>query len=132
MPRLACFLLIALRSFNFQSVFAQDQRVADSLAVIYQEGLLEGDEKLELLKDLAFNELNDGELSLKYAEELIRQSELENNSFYLFSGYLQKGEHYKKIGDLDLALEVYYKAVNIALDSKSIKDEGIAYISMME
>jgi len=106
--------------------------VADSLARIYQEDRLEGVDKLELLKDLAFNELNDGSLSLKYAEELILLSELENNSFYLFSGYLQKGEHYKMTGDLNLALEIYFKAVNIAVDANSIKDEGVAYISIAD
>ena len=120
------FLLICFLCFNLHQGFGQDQRVADSLALIYQENNLEGKEKLELLKELAFNELSDGELSLRYAEELIRLAEIENNSFYLFSGYLQKGEHYKMIGDLELALEIYFKAVNIAVDSKSIKDEAIA------
>ncbi|MDX2415601.1 MAG: tetratricopeptide repeat protein [Bacteroidales bacterium] len=132
MRRVAFILFLGLLSFKPQLVIGQDQRVADSLAVIYQEDILEGKDKLELLRGLSFNELNDGSLSLKYAEELIRLSELENNSSYLFSGYLQKGEYYKKIGDLDFALEIYYKAVNIALDSKSIKDEGIAYISIAD
>ena len=85
-----------------------------------------------MLKDLAFNELNDRELSLKYAEELIRLSEVEKNSRYLISGHLFKGEYYEKTGDLDLALEIFFKTVNIAVDSKRIKDEGIAYISIAD
>ena len=127
-----CFLLIGFLFFNLNHAFGQDQRVADSLAIIYQENNLEGTEKFKLLKELAFNELNDRELSFKYAEELIQLAELENNSFYLFSGYLQKGEYYKMTGELDLALETYFKAAQIAVDSKSIKDEGIVYISIAD
>ena len=99
--------------------------MADSLTRIYQEDILTGEDKLELLKNLAFNELNDPDLSLAYAEELIRLSELEKNSYYLFSGYLQKGEHYKMSGDLNLALEIYFKAVNLAIDLDRIGDEGV-------
>jgi len=124
---LMCFLFL-----NLHPASGQDQRVADSLAVIYQAGVLEGTEKLELLKDLSFNELNDRELSLKYAEELIRLSELENNDHFLFSGYLQKGEYFKKTGDLESALEIYFKAVNIAVDNKDLNNEGIAYITIAD
>jgi serine phosphatase RsbU (regulator of sigma subunit) len=126
------FLLIGYLCFGFYSIYGQDQRVSDSLAIIYQEDNLEGTEKLDLLKELSFNEMNDRELSLKYAEELIRLSELENNNHYLFSGYLQKGEYYKKTGDLETALEIYFKAVHIAVEEKNLKDEGIAYITIAD
>jgi serine phosphatase RsbU (regulator of sigma subunit) len=106
--------------------------VADSLARIYNEDILEGTDKLELLKELSFNELNDRELSLEYAEELIRLSELEKNDRYLFSGYLQKGEYFKKTGDLESALEIFFKAVNIALDSRDLNNEGIAYVTIAD
>ncbi len=130
--RMACFLFTGILVFNLHPVFGQDQRVADSLAAIYQEDKLEGLEKLELLKSLSFNELNDGELALKYAEELIRLAEAENNSQFLFSGYLQKGGYYKRTGNPELALEIFFKAVNIAVDSKNIMNEGIAYISIAD
>ena len=129
---MACFLLMGFLFLNLHYALGQDQRVADSLARIYQQDILEGEEKLDLLKDLAFNELNDGELSLKYAEELIRLSEVEKNSSFLFSGHLSKGEYYKKTGDLDLALEIFIEALNIAVESKSITDEGIAYITIAD
>jgi len=130
--RIVFFLFVGNLFFNLHHAFGQDQRVADSLAIIYQEDNLEGTEKLELLKELAFNELNDRELLLKYAEELIQLAELENDSRYLFSGYLQRGEYHKKMGELELALENYFKAVDIAVDSKNIKNEGIAYISIAD
>ena len=50
-------------------MFAQEQKVADSLVKIYREGNLGNIEKLELLRNLSFNEVNDLDLSLKYAEE---------------------------------------------------------------
>ncbi len=128
----AYFLFMCLLGFNLHPGFGQDQRVADSLTRIYLEKQVEGVEKLALLKELSFNELNNRTLSLKYAEELIRQAELENNSFYLFSGYLQKGEYYKKTGELDLALEIFIEALNIAIDAGAIKDEGIAYITIAD
>ena len=46
------FIFIA--SFN---ISGQDQKVADSLAVIYYQGTSNDTEKLELLRNLAFNEL---------------------------------------------------------------------------
>ncbi len=132
MRRLACFLLMSFLCFMPHPVSGQDQRVADSLARIYQQDNLEGTEKLELLKNLAFNELNDRSLSLWYAEELIRLSEIENKRHYLYSGYLHKGEYYKKTGNLEKALEIYFKAVNIAVDLKDIEDEGVAYITIAD
>ena len=61
MRRIAFLLSIGFLFFNLHHAFGQDQRVADSLAMIYQEDNLEGTEKLELLKELAYNELNDRE-----------------------------------------------------------------------
>ncbi len=126
------FLFICFLCFNLLQGFGQDQRVADSLVLIYQEGKLEGEEKMDLLIDLSFNEMRDRELSLKYAEEIIRLSELENNSKYLYSGHLQKGNYYTNIGELDLALETYFKAVNIAIESKNLNREGIVYSAIAD
>ena len=50
---------------------AQDQRIADSLVKIYAADTLKGDAKLELLRNLSYNEMKDLNLGLKYAEELI-------------------------------------------------------------
>lgn len=132
MRSIAHMLLAGFLFFHLSYAAAQDQRVADSLARIYQEDKLEGTEKLELLKGLAFNELNDRELTLKYAEELIRLAEAEKNSRYLISGLLFKGGYYEKTGDLDMALEIFLQTVNIAIDAQRIEDEAIAYISIAD
>jgi len=52
------YLLIGF-SFCFLLGNAQNQFIADSLAVIYQEDTSKGLQKLELLEQLAFNEVSD-------------------------------------------------------------------------
>lgn len=128
----AYYILIGFFYFIPQLVIGQDQKIADSLATIYHEDRLTGTDKLELLRNLSFNELNDSELSLKYAEELIALSELEKNNLYLYRGYLRKGKNYEKTGDLDLALEAYFKGAKAAVDANYIEGEGSAYMSVAD
>ncbi|WP_240473030.1 adenylate/guanylate cyclase domain-containing protein [Eudoraea adriatica] len=105
---------------------AQDQSVADSLKKIYHEGKLKGEAKLELLRNLSFNEVNDLELSLKYATELIALSKLESNQLYLYRGFRQKGDIDRLLGNLDIALNSYFKAEVAAIKAVYISGEGIA------
>ena len=64
--------------------FAQDQKLADSLAVIYKENKLTDTAKMELLRQLSFNEVNDLKLASQYVDELISLSGQEGNDKYLF------------------------------------------------
>ena len=100
--------------FFIQTVSAQDQKVADSLARIYQEGILKDVSKLELLRNLAFNESKDLNLAVQYAEELVRLSTSLGNNLYLYRGYLQKGNKKRLLGDLEEALDAYFKGVEAA------------------
>lgn len=104
----AYYFVIGLFCIVNQFVWSQDQRVADSLTIIYQTDKLEKVEKLELLKDLSFNELNDIELALKYADELIVLSKLAKENYYLFSGYYNKGNKVKSLGELEKALANFF------------------------
>lgn len=128
----AYYLLITLFFFIIQTVIGQDQKIADSLVIIYREDSLTGTDKLELLRNLSFNEMNNRELSLKYAEELIALSELENNNTYLCRGYILKGDKHLRVGDLDLALEVYFKSVEAAVAAEYIVGKGYAYMSIAD
>jgi len=67
---------------------AQDQKVADSLVTIYKKGGATAAIQLELLRNLAFNELNDLSLSIKYANELIALSKKRKTHLYLFRGII--------------------------------------------
>jgi class 3 adenylate cyclase len=114
------------------SVFGQDQRVADSLVVIYDNNTKQGDEKLELLRNLSFNEVSDLNKSLKYAEELINLSKTLGNDEYLFHGYFQKGNKKRIIGNLEEAIEVYFQAAEIAKKQKRPDLEGSVYSTIAD
>jgi signal transduction histidine kinase len=96
------------------SISAQNQKLADSLSLVYKEGQLNDTAKLELLRNLAFNEVNDLNRSIKYAEELIRLSQQTNNRLYEYKGYFHKGNKKKLLGDLEDALGAYLKAAEAA------------------
>ena len=87
----ACYVLTGFFFFFAHIVTAQDQRIADSLVKIYRADTLHDDARLEILRNLSFNEVKDLRLALQYAEELISLSRKQNNSTYLFHGYFQKG-----------------------------------------
>jgi class 3 adenylate cyclase len=118
--------------FQFLSFFAQNQKVADSLVKIYHKNRLVNSEKLELLRNLSFNEVNNLELSLKYADELIALSQLEKNYLYLHRGYYQKGNKNRLRGDLDKALNAFFKSVEAAIKAKFIIGEGVAYMAIAD
>ena len=119
---LAVFLLLCFSSY------AQDQRIADSLKIIYEENKLQGVEKLELLQKLAYNEMNDINLSMVYAEELIAGSKEANNQVQLYNGYLLKGNTYMSLGDYEMALESYLLTAQIAIEREDKGGEGISNI----
>ena len=104
------FLLISFLCLILPAVYSQDQKVADSLTIIYNKGMLNDTDMLELLRQLSFNEVKDLNLSLKYAEELINLSIKTGNNKYLYSGYFQKGNKKRLFGDLEEALDAYIKS----------------------
>jgi adenylate cyclase len=118
--------------FIIQHIAGQDQKVADSLAVIYKKENLADTAKLELLRNLSFNELNDLKLALKYAEELITLSKRLDNNLYLHRGYLQKGNKKRLTGDLEEALAAYFLSGEAAKKAKFLKGEGTAYTAIAD
>ena len=128
----AYYLLIGFFYFLTQTSFGQDQKVADSLAVIYKNNKLEDTAKLELLRNLAFNEHTDLNLGLRYAEELISLSQKTGNNVYLHRGYLQKGNKKRLQGNLDQALDAYFKGVEAAKAAKFTKGEAGIYGSIAD
>ncbi|MEL4454864.1 adenylate/guanylate cyclase domain-containing protein [Lutimonas vermicola] len=132
LKRKAYYLIIGLFCVFINSSVAQDQRVADSLKIIYDQDVLKDSAKLELLSQITFNELNDFNLSLKYAEELIDLSKSAKNDKYLFDGYYASGNTYKSIGELDIALTKFFSSVKIANKINHPEREGIAYMAIAD
>lgn len=121
------FLLTGIFSVFFQNISAQDQKLADSLAIIYLQENLPDSAKLELLRNLSFNEMRDLSLGLRYAEELIDLSEKLGNDLYLYRGYLQKGNKIRYQGNFDLALDAYFKSAEAARKADFKAGEGSTY-----
>jgi class 3 adenylate cyclase/Tfp pilus assembly protein PilF len=111
---------------------AQDQKIADSLTVIYKENNLRGVTKLKLLRDLSFNEKRDLQLALKYADELISLSKFENNDEYLTSGYYRKGSAHQQLGNIEQAIEAFYNSSKIAIKSDNTVLQGLSYMSIAD
>jgi class 3 adenylate cyclase len=127
----ACYLLIGFFCI-IQSAFSQDQKLADSLAVIYQKDELEDTAKMELLKNLSFNEMRDLKLGLRYAEELITLAGQKGNNLYQYRGYALKGMKKKFLGDLDEALNAYFQSVDASVKAHYIRGEAISYLAIAD
>jgi len=112
---------------------AQNQKVADSLLVIYEKNkFLSTTEKLELLRNLSFNEINNLQKSLQFADELILLSQQEKNYLYLYRGYIQKGNKLRLLGELKEALEFYFKSLDAATKAKLPTGQGLAYSTIAD
>lgn len=118
--------------FLHVSILAQEQKVADSLVKIYLKGKLSNNKKLELLRNLSFNEVNNLKLSLKYAEELITLSKLEKNYLYLHRGYFQKGNKLRLKGELNKSLDAFFKSEEAATKVQYVAGQGTAYSSIAD
>ena len=113
--------------FFFQSISAQDQRIADSLAQIHETDTVQGLAKMELLRELSFNEINNFHKKLDYAERLIALAQKSQNFKYLYYGYYFKGDANQFVGELEKALTAYIESAKIAKQEKLIPAEGNAY-----
>lgn len=113
------------------SIHAQDQRVADSLIPIYEADTLRGLEKLELLREISFNQVSDPDLKLKFASELIREAESAGNEKYLYHGYFQSGYGYNSNGELQKALNSFFKSAELA-SGLSLASQGVANMAIAD
>ncbi len=124
--RKAYYLLIGF-FFITLTVSGQDQKVADSLKKIYKQNILKDSAKLELLYNLSFNEVNDLNVALQYAEELITLSKHIEKYSYLYFGYFIKGTKKRLQGNLEEALDAFFKSGEAARKVRSTNGEGNTY-----
>ena len=121
------FFLILIQSH------AQNQKIADSLLLIYKKNKFLNDTiKMELLRNLSFNEVSNSALGLKYADELIALSNSKKNYLYLYRGYYQKGNKQQFVGDLNKALDAFIKSVEAAIKAKYNVGQGTAYMAIAD
>ena len=113
-------------------MFAQEQKIADSLALIYHQNDLSDTANFELLKNLSYHEMRDLKKGLGYAEQLISLSQQSGNKPYLRMGYFLKGTKERLLGDLDEALDSYFKSAEIARESNHLTAEGEIYLAIAD
>src|ERR1044071_6024140 len=106
----ACYLITGFFCFILNSISGQDQKIADSLSLIYKNNDLKGDARLELLRQLAYNQVTDLKRGIEYADELISLANQEKNNLYLYRGYFIKGTKEQFLGDMNNALADYFKS----------------------
>jgi adenylate cyclase len=123
----AICLYISFLVFTIFCARGQDQKVADSLKTIYQHNILDDSAKLDLLSNLSFNEVNDLNLAIHYADELINLAGQLGNTGYVHNGYFLKGNKKRLLGDIQEALDSYIRSGEAARKAKSLAGEGITY-----
>jgi class 3 adenylate cyclase len=110
-------------------VYGQDQVLADSLELVYASGKFEEKDRLQLLKNLAFNHPNP-EKALLYSEELLYKAQAVDSTRFVIAGFHQKGNNLKLKGDLSRALASYFEGVKIATETERKRELGMLYISI--
>ena len=126
--------LLILLFFNlfFGYVVGQDQRIADSLKIVYENDKLQGEDLLKLLQDLSFHENRDVQLRQKYARELIQRAEAANNKSFIYSGYLQFGNALRMAGDITSAINAYFKCLSVARETGDEENEGHSLMTIAD
>lgn len=122
------WFLLALLSWAFYPIAAQNPALADSLIALYHaEKPLENE--LEILKTIANNHPNPDK-KLKYSEILISKAAEDSVYKFLHSGYLQRGNALQLKGNFAPALDSYFISLNYANLMNDQKGIGAAHISI--
>ena len=111
--------------------FSQDQRLADSLVRVYNQGEYSDSVTFYLLKEISHAQ-TDPLMAEKYARMLIEKAEEASSKRALLSGYLQLGNALILKGDHNEALEAYFKSMSYAQDFDDVSFEGALYISIAD
>ena len=130
--RKAHTLLTLFFCFVLSDLGAQDQNIADSLVHILDQNTLSDTARLNLLRDLSFNEMRDLKKGLLYAEELISLSEQSGNKRFQGIGYFLKGTKKRSLGKLDEALDDYIRSAEIARETNHLLSEGKCFIAIAD
>lgn len=120
------FVMLLLQSH------AQDQRIADSLARIYNEENLPDTAKVRVLAALAFYETRNLDLALQYADGVIQLATKLKDYLHLHKGYFQKGNKKRLKGDLTQAIEAYFKSIEACEKGNYLIGAGKCYSAIAD
>ncbi|MEO9965279.1 MAG: tetratricopeptide repeat-containing sensor histidine kinase [Reichenbachiella sp.] len=108
----ACCLSTAGIFLAFTSK-AQNQKVADSLELIYEQKQADEFLDLELIENLAFHHTS-AHKKHYYSNLIIEISSEQSDPKWLYRGLILRGHSYRLIGNIDLALQDYFQAATLA------------------
>lgn len=121
----ACFLAgFFLTSFGY----AQNQVVADSLVKVLKNSPNDSLRPFLLWK-IAAKHTNPDSI-LFYSDQLIKRSAIDSQYLWLYRGYTNKGNGYKRKGDLEKALSFYFKAEKYARRINRVSGIGTVFIAI--
>ncbi len=123
-------LCLCLFGMYLTSLIAQEQKIADSLAIIYKQNNLTDTARFKLLENLSYNEITDLKKGLEYADELIQTAQQAGNLKYVRKGYFLKGTKQRMLGNLSEALAAYFKCSALARQANHATAEGECYVSI--
>lgn len=115
----------------FQNTYGQDQKIADSLMLIFESGEYLPEDRLEILSNLCENHM-DPEKKLYYSQELLEVAESLGDIDKQFKGHLEIGNALKLQGNLPEALQNYFRAAEIARDNQMTTASGRISISIAD
>ena len=126
----AYYLLIGFFCIIFNVVIAQDQKLADSLIILYESGNYQQNE-LELLRKISTEETNP-DRKIEFSELLIKKAAGDSVFYYRQSGYLQKGNAFNLKGNNAEALEAYFESLHYASQFVNDRQTGSLMISIAD
>jgi adenylate cyclase len=125
------YLILGFFYFFYSAAYSQNQTPIDSLELVYTMNNFEEPIRLKILQTLAADH-EDPQKKLAFSIELIQTAQALDSMYYLYDGFLQKGTALRLKSDLTQALESYFQAAKIAIDTKSYRDLGIVNIAIAD
>lgn len=123
-----CLLLLVFYFFC-TLLNAQNQIIADSLELIYNSGQFAEKDRLQLLYQLAVN-YPDPNKSLQFGNELLRRAIAADSTIYIIKAYQERGSALRLKGDLDQALQSFFKGMKIAEGEELKRELGNFHINI--
>jgi len=109
---------------------AQDQRIADSLTIVYYSQIpLDDTAYMMLLYDLTYYHPNP-DSALKFSDLLIERARKSSNSLFIYRGLLQKGNALRLKGDFDHGADVLFDCATEAHKINYPRGVGCAYTAL--
>ncbi|WP_445384883.1 adenylate/guanylate cyclase domain-containing protein [Robiginitalea sp. IMCC44478] len=127
--RLILFTVVLI---SINGLYAQEQGVVDRLRPLYESDTLSTEHRIKVLNKLTYHEVNDLQMALKYAQELIELSKSVENNKYLREGYLQKGYILLDLGDLVEAVKAFEQSAARSKEDGHYLGEAVALIAVAD